>query len=148
MGLEKIDYNFFLGWTPCESKKAIHTYFYFNCSLLLQIWLGMECQNRSYYQCCFCHKGDFLMTQYQLIGLSMAFFVRWVIWSIVDKVQAALYPLSGSSSGSDILSTPNQDVIIAADDFQWTEMKLYWFCKQLLERQLDVALVMYECLPL
>lgn len=24
-------------------------------------------------------------------------------------------------------------------------MKLYWFCKQLLERQLRVALVMYEC---
>lgn len=44
-------------------------------------------------------------------------------------------------------STPNQDVIKAADDLQWTRMKLYCFCKQLLERQLDVALVMHECLP-
>lgn len=58
----------------------------------------------------FSHHGDFLMTQYQLIGLSMAFFVRWVIWYIVDKMQTALYPRR-ELQRSDILLPPNQDAI-------------------------------------
>lgn len=120
MGLKKRNYNlFFLDWTSCESIKQ----FTFIFTLLLQIWLGEGCQNWSYYERWFCHKGDFPTTLYELIGLSMAFFVRWVIWSIVDMVQGALYPLGGSSSGSDSLSSPNQDAFRAANSLEWTGMK-------------------------
>ena len=35
-GFEKIEYNLLLlGWTPCESEKAVHIHFYLSCSLLL-----------------------------------------------------------------------------------------------------------------